>query len=180
MAEPVAAVIGGERHAGVGLPSTSAEAPSTSPSWTRGPTHASGGTAGVAVGGELLDGCFRGPWWARRSGSIIFLTSSTTCAPPARRGSRWPIRDPVVLARIGGDAGTWCTRFYEGHAYDFYRAIEDSGESSSLISSRWLSRTPLGLDVPIRRSAFEAMIRRAGHRQAKRSSSHERGRRHGR
>ncbi|HET7465134.1 MAG TPA: Hsp70 family protein, partial [Candidatus Dormibacteraeota bacterium] len=45
------------------------------------------------------------------------------------------------------------------HAYDFYRAIETAKIELSDADVTSLTYAPLGLDVPIRRSAFESMIR---------------------
>src|SRR5439155_658452 len=67
---------------------------------------------------------------------------------------------PAILARIGGDIGALVhALLYKGHAYDFYRAIEVAKIELSDSESAALTYAPLGLDVPIRRSAFEAMIR---------------------
>jgi len=67
---------------------------------------------------------------------------------------------PHVLSRVGGEAGKLVhDLLYEGHAYDFYRAIEAAKIQLSDSEAATLRYEPLGLEVPLRRSAFEAMIR---------------------
>src|SRR5439155_24492900 len=67
---------------------------------------------------------------------------------------------PAILARVGGPAGQIVhALLYEGHAYDFYKAIEAAKIELSSSEETELRFTPLGLSVTVRRSAFEAMIR---------------------
>lgn len=118
--------------------------------------------AGVAVGGESLDG-------------VLF---ETTIGPALGLDAlpNWLFNDmrtassvrllmadpgvPSVLARIGGEAARIAgALLYEGHAYDFYRAIEAAKIELSSAEFARLEYAPLRLDVPLRRSAFEAMIK---------------------
>jgi hypothetical chaperone protein len=48
---------------------------------------------------------------------------------------------------------------YEGHAYDFYKAIEAAKIALSTADETELTFAPLGLEVTVRRSAFDSMIR---------------------
>ena len=163
MAEPVAAVIGEERHAGVEIAVDFGGGTfDVAVMDSRSETPRISGTAGVAVGGELLDGVLfetvvgpalgldRLPYWLFND----LRTASSVRLVMADPGI------PSILARIGGDAGALVhALLYEGHAYDFYRAIEAAKIELSDSESAALKYAPLGLDVPIRRSAFEAMIR---------------------
>ena len=118
-------------------------------------------TAGVAVGGELLDGVLfetivgpaldldRLPSWLfndmRTASSVRLLMADPGI--------------PSMLSRIGGrPAEITHALLYEGHAYDFYRAIEAAKIALSDSASTNLRYPALGLDVPVQRSAFEAMI----------------------
>jgi hypothetical chaperone protein len=163
MAEPVAAVIGEERHAGLEIAVDFGGGTfDVAVMDSRSETPRISGTAGVAVGGELLDGVLfetvvgpalgldRLPYWLFND----LRTASSVRLVMADPGI------PSILARIGGDAGALVhALLYEGHAYDFYRAIEAAKIELSDSESAALRYGPLGLDVPIRRSAFEAMIR---------------------
>lgn len=119
-------------------------------------------TAGVAVGGELLDGVLfetvvgpaldldRLPNWLfndlRTASSVRLLMADPGI--------------PSILSRVGGRAGSLThALLYEGHAYDFYKAIEAAKIELSDAQTVRLQYPPLGLDVPLQRSAFEAMIR---------------------
>jgi hypothetical chaperone protein len=67
---------------------------------------------------------------------------------------------PTILGRIGGPASEVVhALLYEGHAYDFYRAIEAAKIALSTSDETELRFAPLGLQVTLRRSAFESMIR---------------------
>src|SRR6266851_1875538 len=118
--------------------------------------------AAIAAGGELLDGVLfetvvgpalgldRLPYWLFND----LRTASSVRLVMADPGI------PSILARIGGDVGELVhALLYKGHAYDFYRAIEAAKIELSDSESAALTYAPLGLDVPIRRSAFESMIR---------------------
>ncbi len=163
MAEPVAAVIGEDEHARVELAVDFGGGTfDVAVMDSRDGTPRITGTSGVAVGGELLDGVLfetvvgpalgleRLPYWLFND----LRTASSVRLVMADPGI------PAILARIGGDAGTLVhALLYEGHAYDFYRAIEAAKIELSDAEVASLRYAPLGLDVPIRRSAFEAMIR---------------------
>jgi len=129
---------------------------------SRGPEARIAAMAGVAIGGEVLDG-------------VLF---ETTIGPALGLDAlpNWLFNDmrtaslvrllmadpgvPTVLARIGGDAARIAgALLYEGHAYDFYRAIEAAKIELSSAEMARLQYAPLGLDVLVRRSAFEAMIK---------------------
>ena len=120
------------------------------------------GLAGVAVGGEILDGVLFEtsvgpalgldalPYWLfnelRTSSSVRLLMADPGI--------------PSILARLRGTAPELVhALLYEGHAYDFYKAIEAAKIALSTSESAELRFPPLGLQVTIRRSAFESMIR---------------------
>ena len=163
MAEPVAAVIGEHHHARVEVAVDFGGGTfDVAVMDSRGEAARISGTAGVAVGGELLDGVLfetvvgprlgldRLPYWLYND----LRTASSVRLVMADPGI------PHVLARVGGDAGRLVhALLYEGHAYDFYRAIEAAKIELSACESATLAYAPLGLDVGLRRSAFEAMIR---------------------
>ena len=120
------------------------------------------GIAGVAVGGEILDGVL----FETSVGPALGLdvlpswlfnelrTSSSVRLLMADPGI------PSILARIGGtQADLVHALLYDGHAYDFYRAIESAKIALSSAEATELRFPPLGLAVIVRRSAFEAMIR---------------------
>ena len=163
MAEPVAAVIGEQEHAKVEVAVDFGGGTfDVAVMDSRGDAPRISGTAGVAVGGEILDGVLfetvvgpalgldRLPYWLYND----LRTASSVRLVMADPGI------PQVLARIGGDAGKLVhSLLYEGHAYDFYRAIEAAKIELSDSETASLTYEPLGLNVPLRRSAFEAMIR---------------------
>ena len=120
------------------------------------------GIAGVAVGGEILDGVL----FETSVGPALGLdvlpswlfnelrTSSSVRLLMADPGI------PSILARIGGtEASMVHALLYDGHAYDFYKAIESAKIALSISEATELRFPPLGLAVTLRRSAFEAMIR---------------------
>ncbi len=163
MAEPVAAVIGEEEHARVEVAVDFGGGTfDVAVMDSRGDAPRISGTAGVAVGGELLDGVLfetvvgpalgldRLPYWLYND----LRTASSVRLVMADPGI------PNVLARVGGDAGKLVhSLLYEGHAHDFYRAIEAAKIELSDSETAALTYAPLGLNVPLRRSAFESMIR---------------------
>lgn len=163
MAEPVAAVIGEAHHARVEVAVDFGGGTfDVAVMDSRGEAARISGTAGVAVGGEMLDGVLfetivgprlgldRLPYWLYND----LRTASSVRLVMADPGI------PHVLSRVGGDAGRLVhALLYEGHAYDFYRAIEAAKIELSASESAKLVYEPLGLDVGVRRSAFEAMIR---------------------
>ena len=120
------------------------------------------GTAGVAVGGEILDGVL----FETSVGPALGLdvlpswlfnelrTSSSVRLLMADPGI------PSILARIGGTpADLVHALLYDGHAYDFYKGIESAKIALSSSEQTELRFPPLGLEITLRRSAFEAMIR---------------------
>jgi hypothetical chaperone protein len=120
------------------------------------------GLAGVAVGGEILDGVLFetsvGPALGlERLPSWLFnemRTASSVRLLMADPGI------PAILARIGGrEADLVHALLYEGHAYDFYKSIESAKIALSNADEVELSYPALDLKIALRRSAFEAMIR---------------------
>ncbi|HET9780292.1 MAG TPA: Hsp70 family protein [Candidatus Dormibacteraeota bacterium] len=120
------------------------------------------GTAGVAIGGEILDGVLFDTIIGPELGldampSWLFnelRTASSVRLLMADPGI------PNILARIGGTAaGVVEAILYRGLAYDFYQAIEAAKIALSSDDATTLAFAPLGLNVTIRRSAFESMIR---------------------
>lgn len=119
-------------------------------------------TSGVAVGGEVLDGilfetCVGPALGLEALPSWLFnemRTASSVRLLMADPGI------PAILARIGGPAASRVhALLYEGHAYDFYKAIEAAKITLSSSELTELVFAPLGLNVTVRRSAFESMIR---------------------
>ena len=161
--EPSAAVIGEKTHLGVEMAvdfggGTFDAAVMDSRTGTPQVT----GMAGVAVGGEILDGVLfetsvgpalgleRLPNWLfnelRTASSVRLLMADPGI--------------PSILARIGGrEADLVHALLYEGHAYDFYKAIETAKIALSDSEVVELGYPPLGLRIEIRRASFEAMIR---------------------
>jgi hypothetical chaperone protein len=67
---------------------------------------------------------------------------------------------PAILARIGGRAAELAhALLFEGHAYDFYKAIESAKIELSSSEVAELRYPALDLHVRLQRSAFESMIR---------------------
>lgn len=163
MAEPVAAVIGEQEHTQVEVAVDFGGGTfDVAVMDSRDAAPRISGTAGVAVGGEMLDGVLFEtvvgpalgldslPYWLYND----LRTASSVRLVMADPGI------PQVLARVGGEAGKLVhSLLYEGHAYDFYRAIEVAKIELSDSESAALRYAPLGLNVPLRRSAFESMIR---------------------
>jgi hypothetical chaperone protein len=161
--EPTAAVIGESTHRGVEMAvdfggGTFDAAVMDSRSGIPKVT----GMAGVAVGGEILDGVMfetsvgpalgleRLPNWLfnelRTASSVRLLMADPGI--------------PSILARIGGrEAELVHALLYEGHAYDFYKAIETAKIALSSSELVELSYPPLDLRITIRRLSFESMIR---------------------
>jgi len=120
------------------------------------------GLSGVAIGGEMLDGVLFEtsvgptlgldvlPYWLfnemRTASSVRLLMADPGI--------------PTILSRLGGPAAEVVhALLYEGHAYDFYKAIEAAKIALSSSNEAELTFAPLGLQVTLRRSAFESMIR---------------------
>jgi hypothetical chaperone protein len=162
MAEPIAAVVGEMSHKSVELAVDFGGGTfDVAVMDSRGDTPRISGTSGVAVGGEMLDGVLFEtvvgpalgfdalPYWLFNE----LRTASSVRLVMADPGI------PAILSRIGGEAGRVVhALLYEGHAYDFYKAIETAKIELSTAESVSLTYAPLGLDVPVRRSAFESMI----------------------
>ena len=163
LAEPVAAVIGEDDHPRVEVAVDFGGGTfDVAVMDSRGESPAVTATAGVPIGGEMLDGVlFEGvvgpalgldglPYWLYND----LRTASSVRLVMADPGI------PHVLSRVGGDAGRLVhALLYEGHAYDFYRAIEAAKIELSGSESTSVTYKPLGLEVPLRRTTFESMIR---------------------
>ena len=120
------------------------------------------GMSGVAVGGEILDGVLFetsvGPALGL-DGLPSWLFNELRTASSVRLLMADP-GIPSILSRIGGtEAGLVHALLYDGHAYDFYKAIESAKIALSSSDETELRFAPLGLAVTLRRSAFESMIR---------------------
>jgi hypothetical chaperone protein len=120
------------------------------------------GTAGIAIGGEMLDGVLFetivGPELGL-DGLPSWLFNELRTASSVRLLMADP-GIPAILARIGGGAAEIVDGIlYRGMAYDFYQAIESAKIALSNADSTDLEFSPLGLRVTIRRAAFESMIR---------------------
>lgn len=120
------------------------------------------GTAGVAIGGEILDGVLFetivGPELGL-DGLPSWLFNELRTASSVRLLMADP-GIPNILARIGGTAADVVDAIlYRGLAYDFYQAIEAAKIALSKDDATSLAFAPLGLRVQVRRSAFESMIR---------------------
>jgi hypothetical chaperone protein len=161
--EPTAAVIGEKTHHGVEMAvdfggGTFDAAVMDS----RAGAPRIAGMAGVAVGGEILDGVLfetsvgpalgleRLPNWLfnelRTASSVRLLMADPGI--------------PAILARIGGrEAELVHALLYEGHAYDFYKAIESAKIALSDAELAELSYPALDLQITLRRNSFESMIR---------------------
>jgi hypothetical chaperone protein len=161
--EPTAAVIGEKTHRGVEVAvdfgggtfdAAVMDSRDGSPRIT--------GIAGVAVGGEILDGVLfetsvgpaleleRLPSWLfnelRTASSVRLLMADPGI--------------PAILGRIGGrQAELVHALLYEGHAYDFYKAIESAKIALSDTDVVELRYPALDLNVTLRRVSFESMIR---------------------
>ncbi|MEO8745033.1 MAG: Hsp70 family protein [Candidatus Dormiibacterota bacterium] len=119
-------------------------------------------TAGVAVGGEILDGVLFETIVGPALGLEVlpsWLFNELRTASSVRLLMADP-GIPAILGRIAGrEAELVHALLYEGHAYDFYKAIESAKIALSSSDVTELRFGPLGLHVTLRRSAFEAMIR---------------------
>ncbi|HKB34030.1 MAG TPA: Hsp70 family protein [Candidatus Dormibacteraeota bacterium] len=161
--EPTAAVIGEATHHGVEIAVDFGGGTfdvAVMDSRTGEPTITS--TAGVAVGGEILDGVL----FETSVGPALGLDTLPSWLFKELRTSssvRLLMADPgipSILTRIGGtQADLVRALLYDGQAYDFYKAIETAKIALSSSQETELRFRPLGLAVTLRRSAFEAMIR---------------------
>jgi hypothetical chaperone protein len=120
------------------------------------------GMSGVAVGGEILDGVLFETSVGPALGLDVlpsWLFNELRTASSVRLLMADP-GIPSILSRIGGtEAGLVHALLYDGHAYDFYKAIESAKIALSSSDDTELRFPPLGLAVTIQRSAFESMIR---------------------
>jgi hypothetical protein len=120
------------------------------------------GMAGVAVGGEILDGVLFETSVGPALGLDVlpsWLFNELRTASSVRLLMADP-GIPSILSRIGGtEAGLVHALLYDGHAYDFYKAIESAKIALSSSEVTELRFPPLGLTVTVQRSAFESMIR---------------------
>jgi len=120
------------------------------------------GMAGVAVGGEILDGVLFETSVGPALGLDVlpsWLFNELRTASSVRLLMADP-GIPAILSRIGGtEAGLVHALLYDGHAYDFYKAIESAKIALSSSAVTELRFPPLGLAVTVQRSAFESMIR---------------------
>ncbi len=129
---------------------------------SRGGAPVVAATAGVAVGGEMLDGVLFETIIGPELGldalpSWLFnelRTASSVRLLMADPGI------PHILARVGGRAAEVAQAIlYGGLAYDFYAAIEAAKIALSTDEATTLEFDALGLSVAIRRNAFESKIR---------------------
>jgi hypothetical chaperone protein len=120
------------------------------------------GLAGVAVGGEVLDGVLFETIVGPALGLEVlpsWLFNELRTASSVRLLMADP-GIPAILTRIGGkEAELVHALLYQGYAYDFYKAIEAAKIALSSAEATELEFSPLGLRVTLRRSAFESMIR---------------------
>ncbi len=119
-------------------------------------------TSGVAVGGEVLDGVLFETSVGPALGLEVlpsWLFNELRTASSVRLLMADP-GIPAILTRIGGQpADLVHALLYEGHAYEFYKAIEAAKIALSSSDETELRFAPLGLRVTLSRSAFESMIR---------------------
>ncbi len=120
------------------------------------------GIAGIAIGGETLDGIL----FETVVGPALGLDALPSWLFNELRTAtsvRLLMADPgipAILSRIGGSAANAVEAIlYGGHAYDFYRALEAAKIELSGAVSASLEFPALGLHLELRRSTFESMIR---------------------
>jgi len=120
------------------------------------------GTAGVGIGGEMLDGVLFDTIIGPELGLDVlpsWLFNEMRTASSVRLLMADP-GIPNILARVGGTAANVVDAIlYRGLAYDFYQTIEAAKIALSSMDATTLEFGPLGLEVTIRRTAFESMIR---------------------
>jgi hypothetical chaperone protein len=161
--EPTAAVIGEASHRGVEVAvdfggGTFDVAVLDS---RDGPARVTG-TAGVATGGETLDGVLFEAIVGPALGLDVlpsWLFNELRTASSVRLLMADP-GIPSILSRVSGEAAAVVgALLYGGHAYDFYRAIESAKIALSSDAATRLEFAPLGVGVDVMRSAFESLIR---------------------
>ena len=161
--EPTAAVIGEKAHRGVEVAVDFGGGTfDVAVLDSRGGPPQVAGIAGIAIGGENLDGILFetvvGPA-IRLDALPSWLFNELKTASSVRLLMADP-GIPAILARIGGStADVVQAILYGGQAYDFYRAIESAKIELSSVASTSLAFGPLDLHVELRRSTFESMIR---------------------
>ncbi|TMB46640.1 MAG: hypothetical protein E6J53_04580 [Chloroflexi bacterium] len=163
LAEPTAAVIGEPVHHGVEVAVDFGGGTfDVAVLDSRASTPRIAGTAGIAIGGEMLDGVLFETIVGPALGLDAlpnWLFNDLRTASSVRLLMADP-GIPAILARLGGaPADVVHALLYKGHAYDFYRAIESTKIALSNAEVADLEFSPLGLHVTIQRSAFESMIR---------------------
>ncbi|MDR3083606.1 MAG: Hsp70 family protein [Streptomyces sp.] len=160
--EPAAALLGEERrgHLELALDFGGGTFDAAVMDGRNGPPEVTG-LAGAPVGGEVLDGIL---FEAKVGPSLGFdhLPAWLANAMHTQSSVRLLLADPgipAVLDGVGGAPAEAARRILlEGAAYDFYRSIERAKIALSS-SARAASRNAAtGLDVEVRRGAFEAMI----------------------
>jgi hypothetical chaperone protein len=161
--EPTAAVIGGPSYRGVEVAVDFGGGTfDVAVMESRDGVPRIAGLSGVAVGGETLDGVLFEtsvgpalglevlPYWLYNE----LRTASSVRLLMADPGI------PSILSRIRGPAAALVhALLYDGHAYDFYKAIESAKIALSDSDEVELRFPPLGLHVTLQRAAFESMIR---------------------
>ena len=119
--------------------------------------------AGVDIGGERFDAAL----FETAVGPALGLTSLPNWLyneMGSRSGVRQLLSDPglpKVLQRVGGRAAEVARAIlFEGHAWEFYKAVEDAKIRLSSEDSTRLRfvRPGVRLDVPLLRAQFEAVI----------------------
>jgi hypothetical chaperone protein len=161
--EPTAAVIGESTHPGVEIAVDFGGGTfDVAVMDSRGGDPIIAGLAGVAVGGEVLDGVLFETSVGPALGLEVlpsWLFNELRTASSVRLLMADP-GIPAILTRIGGkEAELVHALLYQGYAYDFYKAIEAAKIALSSAEVTHLDFSPLGLRVTLRRSAFESMIR---------------------
>src|SRR6266853_4721502 len=163
LSEPTAAVIGEHTHHGVEVAVDFGGGTfDVAVMDSRGEQPRIASTSGVAVGGEMLDGVLFETSVGPALGLDVvpnWLFNELRTASSVRLLMADP-GIPSVLARIGGrEAELVQALLYQGHAYDFYKAIEAAKIALSDSEEVELSYPALDLRIPLRRHAFESMIR---------------------
>ncbi|TME51144.1 MAG: hypothetical protein E6I53_11175 [Chloroflexi bacterium] len=161
--EPTAAVIGEQAHRGVEIAVDFGGGTfDVAVLDSRGGTPHVAGIAGIAIGGESLDGIL----FETIVGPALGLDALPSWLFNEMRTAssvRLLMADPgipAILARIGGRAADVVQALlYEGHAYEFYGAVESTKIALSNADTTRLDFEPLSLGVEVRRSTFESMIR---------------------
>jgi hypothetical chaperone protein len=130
----------------------------------RGGTPSTLSLSGIDIGGERFDAAL----FETAVGPALGLTALPNWLyneMGSRSGVRQLLSDPgvpKVLDKVGGPAAEVARAIlFEGHAWEFYRAVEDakirlSNEESTRLR---FMRRGVRLDVPLLRAQFEAVIR---------------------